>query len=357
MRLVSASGDFLAWGAFSPASQIRIRVWSWHPDDLINETFLLRKLSRAIQNRHSMALAAPEQALRLVYAESDGLPGLIVDRYREWLVVQFLSCGVEYWRAALLAGLVDLTGLANIYERSDADVRQLEGLPAQNGLLHGSNQPGSIWVKEHDLEFAVDICSGHKTGFYLDQRQNRLLLRNFTAGRDVLDCFSYTGGFLLNALKAGAKSALAIDASIDALELSRENVLHNSLEDNQVEWLQADVFQALRSFRDQRRSFDLIILDPPKFAPTAAQAERAARGYKDINLLAFKLLRPGGVLFTFSCSGGISLDLFQKIVASAGLDAGVEAQIIHHLHQAADHPIALNFPEGEYLKGLVVRRE
>ncbi len=357
VRLVSASGDFLAWGAFSPASQIRIRVWSWHPDDLINETFLLRKLSRAIQNRHSMALAAPEQALRLVYAESDGLPGLIVDRYREWLVVQFLSCGVEYWRAALLAGLVDLTGLANIYERSDADVRQLEGLPAQNGLLHGSNQPGSIWVKEHDLEFAVDICSGHKTGFYLDQRQNRLLLRNFTAGRDVLDCFSYTGGFLLNALKAGAKSALAIDASIDALELSRENVLHNSLEDNQVEWLQADVFQALRSFRDQRRSFDLIILDPPKFAPTAAQAERAARGYKDINLLAFKLLRPGGVLFTFSCSGGISLDLFQKIVASAGLDAGVEAQIIHHLHQAADHPIALNFPEGEYLKGLVVRRE
>jgi 23S rRNA (cytosine1962-C5)-methyltransferase len=303
-----------------------------------------------------MAPAVPEQAQRLVHAESDGLPGLIVDRYQEWLVVQFLSCGVEYWRQALLAGLVELTGAGNIYERSDADVRQLEGLPTRIGLVHGSDLPVKIWVKEHGLEFAVDICNGHKTGFYLDQRQNRLLLRDFAAGKEVLDCFSYTGGFLLNALKAGAKSALAIDASFEALELAKENALHNGLADNPLEWLQADVFQALRSFRDQRRSFDLIILDPPKFAPTAAQAERAARGYKDINLLALKLLRPDGVLFTFSCSGGISPDLFQKIVASAALDAGVEAQIIQHMHQAPDHPIALNFPEGEYLKGLVVRR-
>lgn len=356
VRLVSAAGDFLAWGAFSPASQIRVRVWSWDPGDLVNEAFLLRKLSQAVHLRRSIAPAAPGQAQRLVHAESDGLPGLIVDRYQDWLVVQFLSCGVEYWRTVLLLGLVELTGVRNIYERSDADVRQLEGLPLRNDLLQGSIPPEKIWVEEHGLEFAVDICGGHKTGFYLDQCQNRLLLRDFAAGREVLDCFSYTGGFLLNALKAGAKNVLSIDASLEALELSKENLFHNGLADNLVEWVQADVFHALRSFRDQRRSFDLIILDPPKFAPTAAQAERAARGYKDINLLALKLLRPDGVLFTFSCSGGISPDLFQKIVASAALDAGVDAQIIQHMHQSPDHPIALNFPEGEYLKGLVVHR-
>ncbi|MCU0489803.1 MAG: class I SAM-dependent methyltransferase [Anaerolineales bacterium] len=356
VRLVSAAGDFLAWGAFSPASQIRVRIWSWDPGDLVDEAFVLRKLSQAVQFRQSLALAMPGQAQRLVHAESDGLPGLIVDQYQEWLVVQYLSCGVEYWRAPLLAGLAELTGTRNIYERSDADVRQLEGLPVRNGLLQGANPPDRIWVNEHGLEFAVDICRGHKTGFYLDQRQNRLLLRDFAAGKEVMDCFSYTGGFLLNAVKAGAKSALAIDASSEALELSKENAFHNGLANHPLEWAQADVFQALRSFRDQGRSFDLIILDPPKFAPTAAQAERAARGYKDINLLALKLLRPGGVLFTFSCSGGVSPDLFQKIIASAALDAGVEAQIIQHMHQAPDHPIALNFPEGEYLKGLVVHR-
>jgi 23S rRNA (cytosine1962-C5)-methyltransferase len=268
------------------------------------------------------------------------------------LVMQCLTAGAEIWRDSLADILLEQTGLTGIYERSDADVRELEGQPQRAGPLRGK-PPARVQIQEHGLEFLVDIERGQKTGFYLDQRENRRLLQAFCAGRDVLNCFSYTGGFSVHALAGGAESVLSVDTSVEALALAQENVRLNGMPVDRAEWSVADVFQALRKYRDEARSFDVIILDPPKFAPTLAQAERAARGYKDINLLALKLLRPGGVLFTFSCSGGVDAALFQKIVASAALDAGVEAAILHTMNQAADHPVLLNFPEGAYLKGLV----
>jgi 23S rRNA (cytosine1962-C5)-methyltransferase len=301
-------------------------------------------------------VAQETNAFRLIHAESDGLPGLIVDRYADMLVAQFLSAGAEFWKETLVELLLEQTGLSTIYERSDADVRELEGLPVHIGLLRGILDRSPVTITENGLKFSVNLESGHKTGFYLDQRENRLLVRGLAEERDVLDCFCYTGGFTVNALAGGAKSVLSVDASADALALCRENVSLNALPGERHSMLEGDVFQLLRKFRDEARSFDLIILDPPKFAPTAAQAEKAARGYKDINLLAFKLLRPGGILVTFSCSGGVDASLFQKIVASAALDAGVDAQIVAYLSQGPDHPVALNFPEGAYLKGLVCHK-
>jgi 23S rRNA (cytosine1962-C5)-methyltransferase len=294
-------------------------------------------------------------ALRLVHAESDGLPGLVVDQYGDTLVMQCLSAGIELWRETIAELLMQLTGAERLYERSDVDVRVLEGLPERTGCMRGSEPPGRIRIHEGALSYWVDIRQGHKTGFYLDQRENRWRVGQFAKERQVLDCFSYTGGFALSALAGGASFVTAIDSSADALALAKENLALNRLPASKMEWIEGDVFQFLRVLRDRGRSFDMIILDPPKFAPTAAQAERASRGYKDINLLAFKLLRPGGILATFSCSGGVSEDLFQKIVFGAALDAGVNAQIIARLHQGFDHPVALNFPEGAYLKGYVIR--
>jgi 23S rRNA (cytosine1962-C5)-methyltransferase len=292
--------------------------------------------------------------MRLIHAESDGLPGLIVDQYGDVLVMQIGSAGAERWRDTCADILQELCKPECIYERSDSDSRALEGLELRNGVLRGA-LPDNVEVIENGLRFKVDVAAGQKTGFYLDQRNNRALTETLAHDKDVLNCFCYTGGFSLYALRGGAKSVLSIDASADALRIAEENVTRNGLDASRAEWLEADVFQALRTLRDQGRKFDLIILDPPKFAPTAAFAEKAARGYKDINLLAFKLLRPGGLLCTYSCSGGISEDLFQKIVAGAALDAGVDAQIVHHLHASADHPVLLSFPEGAYLKGLVLR--
>jgi 23S rRNA (cytosine1962-C5)-methyltransferase len=279
---------------------------------------------------------------------------LIVDRYGDTLVVQCLSAGVERWRETIVASLLKLTGAACIYERSDVDVRELEDLPLRTGVFVGDAPPGRLRILENGLSFWVDICKGHKTGFYLDQRLNRLRLGGWARDRDVLDCFCYTGGFTVYALAGGARSVTAVDSSGDALSLARENLILNRQDFDRVTWIQADVFHTLRTLRDSGRTFDLIILDPPKFAPTSSQVERASRAYKDINLLAFKLLRPGGVLGTFSCSGGVSGELFQKIVFGAALDAEVDALIVERLHQGLDHPIALTFPEGEYLKGLVV---
>ena len=345
----SAKGEFLAKAAYSPHSNIRARVWNWL-DIVIDADFLKTKLDAAIKRRSGLNSLG---GLRLVHAESDGIPGLIVDRYGDdLLVVQILTAGAEYWFKTIADLLVELTGIPNIYERSDVDVRSLEGLQPRTGILRG-NPPKSVIIEEHGIQFKVDIVNGHKTGFYLDQRENRHLVGLLAKDRDVLNCFCYTGGFSIHAAAGGAKSVLSIDASGDALKLGAENAALNGQPSEIHEWLEADVFKQLRTFRDSRKSFDLIVLDPPKFAPTKKQVEKAARGYKDINLLAFKLLRPGGVLVTYSCSGGLDMPLFQKIVADAALDAGVEAQIVQKLGQGTDHPIALNFPEGEYLKGLV----
>jgi 23S rRNA (cytosine1962-C5)-methyltransferase len=354
-RLLSHAGEFLGWGAYSPISQIQARIWNWDADELIDEDFFRRRLRKILSQRKLLFQSECTDALRLVYGESDGLPGLIVDSYAGVLVAQFLSCGPEAWRIQLAQMLLELTGADSVYERSDADVRKLEGLPMRCGQLLGSDPPAVQEIQESGLIYGVDVRAGHKTGFYLDQRTNRRRVRSLAAGREVLDCFCYTGGFTLSALAGGASKVMAVDSSPDALAQAQKNLLLNHLDGSRVEWLQEDVFKALRALRDRGRMFDMIILDPPKFAPTAAKAQNAARGYKDINLLAFKLLRPGGLLVTYSCSGGVGEDLFQKIVAGAALDANVDGCILERLYQGPDHPVALSFPEGLYLKGLVVQ--
>ncbi len=350
LDVLSFNGDFLARAAYSPLSQIRARVWTFN-DESIDADFFRKRIKSAIHSRDTWNLTHDTDAIRLIHAESDGLPGLIVDRYADVLILQSLTAGSEFWKETIADILLEETGLKNIYERSDADVRELEGLTSRVGFLRGDLSSFIFPIHEHGLQFKVNFAEGHKTGFYLDQRANRQRVRELAKDKDVLDCFCYTGGFTVNALAGGAKSVVSVDSSADALRLGRENVSLNGLPES--EWIEADIFQRLRKFRDERRSFDMIILDPPKFAPTVSQVDKAARAYKDINLLAFKLLRPGGILFTFSCSGGVDADLFQKIVAGAALDANVDAQIVEHLSQAADHPVSLNFPEGAYLKGLV----
>ncbi len=354
LQVIDYNGKFVAWAAYSPASQITARVWSWCANEVIDAAFFRRKIATAIGGRTGLGLAKDSSGMRLIHAESDGLPGLIVDQYGSVLVMQIGSAGAEYWRETIADSLQELCNPACIYERSDSDSRALEGLESRNGVLRGT-LPDAVEVVEHGLCFCVDVAEGQKTGFYLDQRDNRALTETLARDKDVLNCFCYTGGFSLYALRGGAKSVLSMDASADALRIAAENLARNGLDGSRAEWQEADVFQALRKLRDQGKTFDLIILDPPKFAPTAAFAEKAARGYKDINLLGFKLLRPGGLLFTYSCSGGINEDLFQKIIAGAALDAGVDAQIVHYLHASADHPVRLSFPEGAYLKGLLLR--
>ncbi len=349
-----AAGNFLAWAAFNPDSQITARVWSWNEKDVIDAAFFRKRIGDALAARRTLGLDLDSNGMRIIHGESDGLPGLIVDKYGDVLVMQLGSAGPEHWRDTLADILQELCAPVCIYERSDSDGRELEGLPKRNGLVRGA-LPEKVEVTENGLRFAVDVAAGQKTGYYLDQRDNRAFTGTLAAGRDVLNCFCYTGGFSLYALRGGAKSVLSIDSSQEALQLAQANVELNGLDASRAEWQCADVFEALRKLRDQNRKFDLIVLDPPKFAPTAAFAEKASRAYKDINLLGFKLLRPGGLLFTYSCSGGISDDLFQKIIAGAALDAGVDARIVKKLHAAADHPVLLSFPEGAYLKGLVLR--
>ena len=348
----SAGGEALGLAAYSPNSQIRARMWTWDAAQQVNEDFLKAKISEAIETRRKLIPDGETTAMRLVHAESDGFPGLVVDQYGDVLVMQVLTAGVERWRDEVKDILVELTGAACIYERSDVEVRRLEGLQPRTGLLYGE-VPEKLVVEELGLKFLVDVAGGQKTGFYVDQRRNRQKLREAAEGRDVLNCFCYTGAFSIYAAAGGAKSVLSVDSSGEALQIAEENRKLNHLADDLLVWQEGDVFKDLRKMRDSRQSFDLIVLDPPKFAPTSAQAKRAVRGYKDINLLAFKLLRPGGLLFTFSCSGGVKEDLFQKVVAGAALDAGVDARIVDRLHQGVDHPVALQFPEGAYLKGLV----
>jgi 23S rRNA (cytosine1962-C5)-methyltransferase len=363
VEVLSSENEWLARAAYSPTSQIRARVWTFDREEAVDADFFRRRIERALllRSRTGLSTSASGEspgresgavALRLVNAESDALPGLIVDRYAATLVLQALTVGIEYWKQTIADLLLELTGLRDIFERSPDETRELEGLEGRTGALRGE-PPGRTTIEENGLRFAVDLERGHKTGFYLDQRENRQLVRSLASGREALDCFCYTGGFALNALAGGANQVVAMDASAEALALGRENAALNALDEARLQWMEGDVFRVLRAFRDQGRTFDLVVLDPPKFAPTAARAGKAARGYKDINLLAFKLLRPEGILVTFSCSGGVNADLFQKIVFSAALDAGADAQIVKRLGQPPDHPVGLSFPEGAYLKGLV----
>ena len=357
VRVESQKGEFLAWASFSPASKIRARVWSFDPAQRIDAAFLASTCARAVRARQRFDLQS--DSMRLVHGESDGLPGLIVDRYGDTLVAQFLGAGAERWKATLADALLAETGLTGLYERSDTNSRSLEGLPSVAGWLRGDG-PTDLAIQEHGWKLTLDIATGHKTGFYLDQRDSRRKFADHArrlAFRRVLNCYCYTGGFTVAALAGGADHVTSIDSSAPALERARTNVELNGFDAARAEFLDADVNASLRRFIEEGRSFDAIVLDPPKLAPTVAHAERAARAYKDINRLALKLLEPGGVLFTFSCSGGISADLFHKIVASAGADAGVDGYVTERLGGAPDHPMTLEFPEGEYLKGLVVLRK
>jgi 23S rRNA (cytosine1962-C5)-methyltransferase len=356
---VIAGKQVLAKAAWSPESQIRARVWSFDPNEIIDNAFFKRRVAAAVARRAVSPRLTLEQGQRLIHAESDGLPGVIADKYGDTVVVQLTSAGADKWREAIADAIQLATGCARIYERSDSDVRGLEGLEPRTGWLRGEAPAGEIVIEEHGVKMAVDIVAGHKTGFYLDQRDNRGLLRELSAGRRVLNCFCYTGGFTLQALAGGATSVISIDSSQPALDRAAANLaLNPQLDATRAEWRCENVFDELRKLRAAGETFDLIVLDPPKFAPSASHAERASRAYKDINLHGFKLLAPGGLLMTYSCSGGIGIDLFQKIVAGAALDAGsvtnMSARIIQRLQGAPDHPIALAFPEGEYLKGLLL---
>ncbi len=356
VTVLADDGRFLGRGAYSPESQIRVRFWSFDEAESIDDVFFKRRIAQAVASRHALPELRGQEGLRLIHAESDGLPGVIADQYGDTVVVQLTSAGADKWRKAIVNALVQVTGCTRVYERSDSDVRGLEGLEPTVGWLYGEAPVAGLAIDEHGVKLAVDVVGGHKTGFYLDQRDNRAWLRSVAAGKDILNCFCYTGGFSLQALAGDARSVLSIDSSGPALTQARANLaLNPQLPVERAEWLDADVFQALRDFRKAGRTFDLIVLDPPKFAPSAAHADRAARAYKDINLLGFRLLRPGGLLMSYSCSGGVGVELFQKIVASAALDAGRSARIVRRLAGAADHPVALNFPEGEYLKGLLVQ--
>jgi len=353
----SHEGEFLAWAAFSPTSRIRARVWSFDEAQRIDDAFIQGLIEKAVQARSLFDIQS--NGMRLVHGESDGLPGLVVDRYGDTLVAQFTSCGTERFKQVMADALLAATGLSKLYERSDANVRSLEGLPEVTGWLRGEGAT-ELTLQEHHWQLLLNIAEGHKTGFYLDQRDSRFRFFKHTQHRqfkDVLNCFCYTGGFTVAALAGGAGHVTSIDSSGPALEMAKANVLLNGFELSRTTLMDADVNASLRALIEQGRQFDAIVLDPPKFAPTAAHAERAARAYKDINRLAFKLLVPGGELFTYSCSGGISADLFHKIVASAGMDAGVDGFISERLQGAPDHPMTVCFPEGEYLKGLVVVRK
>ncbi len=353
--VADSEGKPLACGAYSGRSQIRVRIWTWNPDEAVGADFFRERLGCSFQRRGELRAANHTTAYRLVNAESDLLPGVVVDRYGGYLVVQFLTAGAERWRQEILDALVELEKPGGIYERSDVDVRRKEGLRLAKGPVWGREPPDIVEILEYARRFLVDIKHGQKTGLYLDQRQNRRAVARYAAEREILNCFCYTGGFSVYSGAAGARRIVNVDSSADALALARRNMALNGLKMDDDEYIEGNVFQVLRGYRDQGRAFDLVVLDPPKFASSRAQVDAATRGYKDINLVAMQVLRPGGILVTFSCSGLVSPDLFQKVVFGASVDAGRDAQILERLSQASDHPVLLSFPESEYLKGLICR--
>jgi 23S rRNA (cytosine1962-C5)-methyltransferase len=376
IRIVDAKGDFLAWGAYTEASQLRIRMWSFKEDDVIDDAFMERRVLAACERRQ--ALTSRTSAVRLIFGEADGLPGLVVDRYGEQLVMQCMSGGADYWREEMADALIKATGCHDIYERSDAAARQREGLESREGVLRGAEPPPCVAVTEDGIHYGINVRDGHKTGFYIDQRDSRRLVYEMVeqlrleqdsaqnpAPISVLNCFCYTGGFSLAALKAGADEVISVDSSGDALLQGQKNWAMNSQDTTsrnppsqtqRQEWRDENVFDYLKFALKEQKRFDLIILDPPKFAPSSHHLDKASRAYKELNLKALQLLKPNGLLFTFSCSGAVSVDLFQKIIAGAVFDADVDAQMLKRLAAGSDHPMAMTHPEGEYLKGLLLRR-
>ncbi|WP_312052663.1 23S rRNA (cytosine(1962)-C(5))-methyltransferase RlmI [Pantoea brenneri] len=350
-----SNGKWLARAAWSPQSQIRARVWSWQADESIDIAFFVRRFEQAQQWREWLAARDGLDSYRLVAGESDGLPGVTIDRFGNFLVMQLLSAGAEYQRPAIISALQHCFPDCAIYDRSDVTVRKKEGLELAQGTVTGEIPPPLLPITEHGMKLLVDIQGGHKTGYYLDQRDSRLATRRYAKDARVLNCFSYTGGFAVSALMGGCKEVISVDTSQDALDVARQNVELNQLDVSRARFERDDVFKLLRRYRDAGEKFDLIIMDPPKFVENKSQLMGACRGYKDINMLAIQLLNPGGILLTFSCSGLMATDLFQKIIADAALDAGHEVQFIEQFRQAADHPVIASYPEGLYLKGFACR--
>lgn len=350
-------GRWFGRGAFSPSSQISVRIWTFDPEEPIDSAFFRNRIQRSIQRRNRLAIETTTTAYRLVNSEADGLPGLTVDQYNDYLVMQCMSAGCEYWKDEIVAQLNQLVPSRGIFERSDAAVRAKEGLKQLKRLISGQQPPPLLEIREENIRLLVDIVNGHKTGFYLDQRENRKEILPYVTNARVLNCFAYSGGFAIYALKGGASHVTNVDVSLPALELLQKNLALNGFDPSVSDSVQGDVFEVLRHFDSEARRFDLIVLDPPKFADSRSQLMNALKGYQDINRLAFKLLNPGGLLFTFSCSGQLDPALFQKIVADAALDADRKVQLIKRLGQAKDHPILLSFPEGSYLKGFVCQAD
>lgn len=353
--IVDHQGKWLARAALSPASQIRARVWTFDPNETIDIAFFTRRLNQAQQWRDWLAKKDGLDSYRLIAGESDGLPGVTIDRFGNFLVLQLLSAGAEYQRPALVSALQACYPECSIYDRSDVAVRKKEGMELAQGPVSGELPPDLLAIEEHGMKLLVDIKGGHKTGYYLDQRDSRFATRRYVEGKRVLNCFSYTGGFAVSALMGGCRQVISVDTSQDALDVAKQNVELNQLDLSKAEFVRDDVFKLLRKYRDQGETFDVIVMDPPKFVENKSQLHGACRGYKDINMLAIQLLNPGGILLTFSCSGLMTTDLFQKIVADAATDAGRDVQFIEQFRQAADHPVIASYPEGLYLKGFACR--
>ena len=355
--VVDASGKWLARGGYSPSSKIMVRVWTFDSTENPGPDLFTKRLKTALDWRTQFGLLSGCDAFRWINGEPDGFPGLIVDRYRDFIVCQFLSTAVEFWKDTIVAAINQIASPAGIYERSDSDVRKLENLPPACGRLAGDEPPDLIEIRENTGRFLVDVRKGHKTGFYLDQRINRLRVARYTHNADMLNCFAYTGGFGIAALNAGVRHVTHVDSSVPALELATRAMELNGIAPDRYSIEIADVFKALRMYRTQGRRFDLVVLDPPKFAESRRQVQDAVRAYKDINLAALHLLNPGGILATFSCSGAMDRDSFQQAVSYAVKDAGRDAMILESLEQSPDHPYSTAFPEGFYLKGLILKVE
>ena len=346
--VLDSRGNWLARGLYNPKSQIRVRLLTWK-DEEIDRPFFRRRLSQAAALREQ--LRSTTNAYRLVNGEGDFLPGLVVDRYNDFLVCQFITAGMDHLKGIVIDSLSSLFPVKGIYERSGGGVREEEGLSPSQGVLSGEEPPELIPIEENGLKFLVDIRNGQKTGFFLDQRDNRLLVSSLARDKTVLNCFAYTGAFAAYAHKGGAKQVLSVDSSKSALELAEQVFDVNDFSPSHGDFLRRDVFSYLKACPDH---FDLVILDPPSLAHRRRDVDAASGGYKFLNLHALRVLKPGGLLLTFSCSQHISFDLFQKIVFGAAVDSGHKVQILERLGHPIDHPVSLHHPEGEYLKGLLL---
>ncbi len=354
VKVIAHDEEFLAYGYYNDASRVAVRLLSWEEENVPDENWWRTRLQAAVAARATI-LNENTNTCRLVFSESDYLPGLIADKYGDYLSVQMLTSGVEKLKPIILDELQKLTGAKGIFDKSDASARAHDGLAATEGLLWGELPPDFVEVKENGLKYHINIVEGQKSGFYCDQRLNRKVLASYAKGKKVLDCFSYSGGFSLNALANGASSVVSVDSSALAIETLTKNILLNGFDATKSVVFQSDVNKQLRIFKEQSEKFDVVILDPPKYAPSRSAVDRAARAYKDLNRLAMLVLEKGGLLATFSCSGAVDMETFKQIIAWAALDAGKEVQVIYQFGQPEDHPIRISFPEGEYLKGLLCR--